>query len=372
MRNIKAVLRLKLDAKLSHERIAAALGISKGVVTKYVGLAAAAGLDWPGVQACDELALERLLLVAPERPRAHVQPDLWGVSGDRDSHRYSRLVFGALCCPTAEARGNPSLRETLPAARAGDGGAQYLSGMMYLFGQGTRQDVTEAVRWLQASAASGVPQAMVAMAGLHDVGQGVPLDVDRATRLRQQAAKAGDPRARGQLEDDARLHGHRDFRRASILTDLHLYAPALPYARKAADAGNASGQLLFGRAYHFGLGVPIDKVAAFKLYRQSAAGGLADGSRAVAYLYEFGLGVAVDRRQALVYYDRAAAKGSDLAKRAAANLRSPDYDCPRGGGGGGGAGSRDPDFQAFQCNGAGGTWNGSSCYARNANTIINQ
>ena len=75
MRNIKDVLRLKLDAQLSHEQIANALGISKGVVTKYVGLAGAAGLDWPAVQACDEVALERLLLVAPERPRAHVQPD---------------------------------------------------------------------------------------------------------------------------------------------------------------------------------------------------------------------------------------------------------------------------------------------------------
>jgi len=38
-----------LDAKLSHEQIAGALGISKGVVTKYVRLAAAAGLDWPTV-----------------------------------------------------------------------------------------------------------------------------------------------------------------------------------------------------------------------------------------------------------------------------------------------------------------------------------
>ena len=75
MRNIKDVLRLKLDAKLSHEQIAAALGISKGVVTKYVGLAAAADLDWPTVQASDEITLERRLLVAPERPRAHVQPD---------------------------------------------------------------------------------------------------------------------------------------------------------------------------------------------------------------------------------------------------------------------------------------------------------
>lgn len=75
MRKIKDVLRLKLEAKLSHEQIAASLGLSKGVVTKYVGLAAAAGLDWPQVQACDDITLERRLLVSPQRPREHVQPD---------------------------------------------------------------------------------------------------------------------------------------------------------------------------------------------------------------------------------------------------------------------------------------------------------
>src|SRR5471030_277744 len=75
MRKIRDVLRLKLDAKLSHEQIAGALGISKGVVTKYVGLSAAAGLDWPTVQDADEITLERLLLVAPQKPRNHVQPD---------------------------------------------------------------------------------------------------------------------------------------------------------------------------------------------------------------------------------------------------------------------------------------------------------
>lgn len=45
MRKMKDVLRLKLDAGLLHERIAASLGISKGVVAKYTGLATAAGLD---------------------------------------------------------------------------------------------------------------------------------------------------------------------------------------------------------------------------------------------------------------------------------------------------------------------------------------
>jgi len=75
MRKIKDVLRLKLDAKLSHQQIAAALGISKGVVAKYTGLAAAAGLDWASMQAMDEAALQRRLLAAPERPRNQVQPD---------------------------------------------------------------------------------------------------------------------------------------------------------------------------------------------------------------------------------------------------------------------------------------------------------
>ena len=47
MRNIKEVLRLKPEGhQLSHQQIAAALGISKGVVTKYVGLATPQG--WTG------------------------------------------------------------------------------------------------------------------------------------------------------------------------------------------------------------------------------------------------------------------------------------------------------------------------------------
>ena len=75
MRKIKDVLRLKLDAKLSHEQIATALGLSKGVVTKYVGLAAAAGLDWLTVQGCNDTELERQLLVTPQKLRDHVQPD---------------------------------------------------------------------------------------------------------------------------------------------------------------------------------------------------------------------------------------------------------------------------------------------------------
>ena len=61
MRKIKEVLRLKFEAGLSHERIAAAVGVSKGAVTKYVQRALAAGLGWPLAPERDDAALEVLL-----------------------------------------------------------------------------------------------------------------------------------------------------------------------------------------------------------------------------------------------------------------------------------------------------------------------
>ncbi|MFZ2392418.1 IS21 family transposase [Rhodoferax sp.] len=75
MRYIKDILRLKLQQHHSHQHIASALGISKGVVTKYVKLASTAGLQWPQVQALDETALHTRLMGAPQRASSFVAPD---------------------------------------------------------------------------------------------------------------------------------------------------------------------------------------------------------------------------------------------------------------------------------------------------------
>jgi transposase len=74
---IKDVIRLKWEAQLSHEQIAAALGVSKGAVTKYVGLAAAAGLNWQTVHDWDERQLVARLLPDSPSTSPYVQPD-WG------------------------------------------------------------------------------------------------------------------------------------------------------------------------------------------------------------------------------------------------------------------------------------------------------
>lgn len=75
MRKIRDILRLKLDAQLSHQQIAAALDISKGVVTKYVTLTKAANLQWAQIQQLDDTELHNRLLSLPHKASAFVQPD---------------------------------------------------------------------------------------------------------------------------------------------------------------------------------------------------------------------------------------------------------------------------------------------------------
>jgi TPR repeat protein len=234
------------------------------------------------------------------------------------------IVALSACNPVFAA--NPAFADALRSARAGDTRSQYIVGMMYLFGDGTRANASEGARWLEASAKTGMPQALVGLAVLYDIGHGVALDVNRATQLRQQAANMGNPTARAQIEADRTMPGTHDFRRADALTDFKRFEDAFPYAKRSAEAGSPDGQELLGRAYLLGRGTAKNLAAAVELFRKADAAGTAAGSRAMGYVHEFGYGVAVDRKQALKYYDRAAARGSSIAKQAAANLRSPDYD----------------------------------------------
>ena len=189
----------------------------------------------------------------------------------------------AVLLQISAAAANPSLPEALRSAKAGHAGSQYVVGMMYLFGQGTAPNVAEGARWIELSARSGMPQALVALANLHDAGYGVPFDEARATQLRQQAAAAGNPTARQQLENDRKRPGERDFRRADMLDDFKQHAAAFTYARRSAEAGNPYGQELLGRAYLYGYGTSKNPAEAVKWFRKSDAGGSASGSRAMGY-----------------------------------------------------------------------------------------
>jgi len=79
MRQITEVLRLKYEAGLSHERIARACGLSKGVVGKYVSLAQVQGVTWPLPEDLDEVRLYALLFPAKAPPSRFAEPDYFEV-----------------------------------------------------------------------------------------------------------------------------------------------------------------------------------------------------------------------------------------------------------------------------------------------------
>jgi transposase len=79
MRKLKDCLRLKFDCGLSHAQIGRALGLSKGVVTKYLQRAGQAGLNWETAAVLDEAVIAARLSPA-HAPLAspRVLPD-WAV-----------------------------------------------------------------------------------------------------------------------------------------------------------------------------------------------------------------------------------------------------------------------------------------------------
>lgn len=70
MRKLKEVLRLKYEAELSQRQIAAALGLSLGVVNKYLNAAQAVQLGWPLPDDLSEAELRRRLFPPESFPHS--------------------------------------------------------------------------------------------------------------------------------------------------------------------------------------------------------------------------------------------------------------------------------------------------------------
>jgi transposase len=77
MRQLRELLRLKYEARLSHRAIARACTIGLGTVTAYLQRATAAGLSWPLPEDLDDAALDARLFARPAVPpaRLRVVPD---------------------------------------------------------------------------------------------------------------------------------------------------------------------------------------------------------------------------------------------------------------------------------------------------------
>ncbi len=200
------------------------------------------------------------------------------------------------------------------SADLGNAQAQYMTGVLYLLGQGVAQDNTKAAVWLDLAATQGVADAQFNLSVLYATGRGVPADKIKAADLLAKAATQGLPEAQYNL-GIAYENG-----------DGVASAPdqAAKWYQKAAAQNYAPAETSLAFLYLAGKGVPQDKDAGLRWLTKAGEAGEPYAQSALGNLYETGQGiVGRDAARARIWYQKAAAQGDATAQTRLAALAEP-------------------------------------------------
>lgn len=213
---------------------------------------------------------------------------------------------GAAVAPTlaGAAPMSRSFADLRDSAAKGDPIAQRLVANAYLTGEGVKQDLAEAVKWLRKSAEQNDPTAQYVLGILHDEGRGVPQDLREAVKWYERAAQQGLPDAQFNL---ALCYAKGE----GVLKDSK---KAAEWFRKAAQnplGPDPQAQARLGLAYITGNGVERDSVEAALWLRKAAypPGEDAKAQFFLGRLYQEGEGVTHSATEAVRWFRAAAQQG---------------------------------------------------------------
>ena len=150
--------------------------------------------------------------------------------------------------------------EWQPLAAQEDADAQYNLGVMYLKGQGVKQNFQEALVLFRSASERGDASAQFNLGLMYHAGDGVQKDNRQAVAWFRKAARNGHAGAQYNLGvlNDAGLGVLQDYSKAAF------------WYRKAAEQGYAKAQTNLGVLHESGHGVPKSRVLAYALYDLSA------------------------------------------------------------------------------------------------------
>lgn len=224
----------------------------------------------------------------------------------------------------------------LMAARAGRVEAMTNVALHLEYGDGIRQDVPEAMRWMRKAARLGDDVAAFNLAQCYEKGNGQRgrPNLRLAERWYRRSLSMGFPPARGNLARvlsmssrkarvkeaialclaDARLGDLKGLRfvaecyemgrcvRKNLKRAIQLY-------KQAAEAGDAGAQCVLGWMCLNGVGGPVDLLGAFRWYQQSAKQGDASALFSLGGMYLDGNGAPKSKARAIQCFKEAAEQG---------------------------------------------------------------
>jgi uncharacterized protein len=106
-----------------------------------------------------------------------------------------------------------------------------------------------------------------------------------------------------------------DYESGSAAYSRGDYKNAFRQFERLAKKGDGKAQILLGRMYQRGEGVPEDHAKAAKWFRRAAEQGLSDAQFFLGCIYEKGQGVEQDYTQAYMWYSLATDQGNKVARR---------------------------------------------------------
>ena len=205
-----------------------------------------------------------------------------------------------------------ALADLRARAEAGDAGAQFILGSMYVIGDSVPPDAAEAVAWYRRAAEQGHAAAQINLGAMYAEGRGVPPDAAAAVAWYRRAAEQGHATAQTNL-------GAMYEQGRGVPPDA---AAAVAWYRRAAEQGHARAQYNLGGLYREGRGVPLDAGAAVAWYRRAAEQGHARAQYNLGGLYAEGRGVPPDAVEALMWFTIAAARSSGAEREPIVTVRA--------------------------------------------------
>lgn len=160
------------------------------------------------------------------------------------------------------------------AATQGNRDAQYNLAVSYAFGEGVKQDLTEAAIWYRRAAEQGHIVSQYSLGISYVYGEGVSQDSEEAARWFKKAAEQG--YARAQVHLGSLFHTGEGVQQN--------YTEAVRWYRMAADRGDATAQYNLGTMYRAGKGVEQNYAQAKRWFRQSSDQGYAAATNELASL----------------------------------------------------------------------------------------
>ncbi|KAB7891432.1 tetratricopeptide repeat protein [Poseidonibacter ostreae] len=152
--------------------------------------------------------------------------------------------------------------------------SQYIIGIMYAKGLGTKQDYIKASKWLEMSAYQGHKESQKDLGQFYYEGKGVKQDYKEAFRLLKLSAEQGYSDAQSEL-------GRFYYEGKGAEKD---YKKAFKWFKLSAEQGNEVGQFNVGIIYEFGFGRRQNNKIAKEWYGKSCDGGYERGCQGYARL----------------------------------------------------------------------------------------